>query len=200
MQSKYGAGQDRYCYPNSYVLINLLDIRDADELELVEAEFTLSRYLEFSSTTTSIEQFTFSHFKRLHHHLFQDIYDWAGTMRDIDISKGSTRFCTCSRIAPEAAKIFNQIRALADLKGEKQLICELAILFCDINMLHPFRDGNGRTQRFFFEELLFCLGYDIKWPIITKEEWIAANIAGINGQFNLIATIITRAISRTSGS
>jgi len=87
MRDKYGVAEDKYCYPGTDILINLLDIKDADLLAEAEVAFTAERYKTYTSNCTDINHFTFAHFKELHHHLFQDLYDWAGKVRDVDISK-----------------------------------------------------------------------------------------------------------------
>lgn len=61
--------------------------------------------------------------------------------------------------------------------------------------MHPFREGNGRVQRFFFEEMLFTLGYDVTWPLISRQEWIEANIAGVNLDLTLLKNIFNQAIT-----
>lgn len=106
MRDKYGVAQDKYCYPDSDVLINLLDIQDAGLLAEAEAEFTAERYRTYQASHLALIDFNLAHLQQLHHHLFQDIYEWAGELRDVDIAKGETRFCTWSRIAPEADKLF----------------------------------------------------------------------------------------------
>ena len=195
MRDKYGAGQDKYCYSNSDVLINIFNIRDSDELEKAEIEFTTYRYLSYQSNVSEPKHLDFNHLKYLHHHLFQDIFEWAGQIRQVDISKGHTRFCTVSRIEPEASKLFSIIPSLDNLSFS-DLIQELANLFCELNLLHPFREGNGRTLRFFFEELVFTLGYTIEWPTITRQEWVDANIAGVSFNLEPLIKIFHLALSR----
>ena len=104
MRDKYGVSHDSYCYPASEVLKNKLNIQDYDNLAEAELAFTATRYSEYSSTITSIQDFNLQHLMALHRQLFQDVYHWAGEVRTVDISKGSTRFCTCSRIEAEANK------------------------------------------------------------------------------------------------
>jgi cell filamentation protein len=195
MRDKYGVTQDRYCYPGSDVLINLLGIRDAKTLAEAEAEFTAERFRTYQAPRLVITDFTLHHLQHLHCHLFQDIYEWAGKIRDVDISKGDTRFCTWSRIEPEANKQFSAIPNLELMDTEESLISKVADLFCEINLLHPFREGKGRVQRFFFEELLFTLGYDISWPRISQKHWIDANIAGVNLDLSPLEAIFAQAIS-----
>jgi cell filamentation protein len=67
--------------------------------------------------------------------------------------------------------------------------------FCEINLLHPFREGNGRVQRFFFEEMLFVLGYDVTWPKISREQWLDANIAGVNLNLAPLKDIFDQALN-----
>ena len=82
MLDKYGVGQDRYCYAESDILVNLFDIRDATKLAQAEAEakaeFSAERYRIYQSPQLSSADFNLNHLKKLHRHLFQDIYGWAG--------------------------------------------------------------------------------------------------------------------------
>ncbi|ROR47842.1 UNVERIFIED_ORG: cell filamentation protein [Providencia alcalifaciens] len=194
MRDKYGISQDIYCYSGTDVLINLLNIRDVEVLEEAEIAFTTERYLSYQGDKSDISQFNFSHLKFLHLYLFQDVYEWAGKIRKVDISKGNTRFCTFSRIEPEAIKLFNNIPRLADHTHLTDLVKDLANLFCELNLLHPFREGNGRTLRFFLEEMLFVLGYEITWPTISQNDWIDANIAGVYLDLEPLIAIFTSAV------
>jgi cell filamentation protein len=101
---KYGTGDDPYCYPNSSILVNLLDIKKDEDLNEAEASFTklALEEIEFESANYDL-----NYLQDIHCKLFKEIYEWAGEIRTIDLSKGSTRFCICSRIDPEAAKIFS---------------------------------------------------------------------------------------------
>ncbi len=194
MRDKYGISQDIYCYSGTDVLINLLNIRDVEVLQEAEIAFTTERYLSYKSDKSDISQFNFSHLKFLHLYLFQDVYEWAGKVRKVDISKGNTRFCTFSRIEPEAIKLFNTIPQLANHTNLTDLVKHLANLFCELNLLHPFREGNGRTLRFFFEEMLFVLGYEITWPTISQNDWIDANISGVYLDLEPLIAIFTSAV------
>jgi cell filamentation protein len=65
-----------------------------------------------------------------------------------------------------------------------------------MNIVHPFREGNGRVQRFFFEELLFAPGYELTWPKISKEMWIDANIAGYDLNLEPLIAIFSQALTK----
>ncbi|KOO14935.1 cell filamentation protein Fic [Vibrio xuii] len=195
MHDKYGVFHDKYCYAGTDVLINLLNLRDGEELIEAEIAFTAERYRTYQSHATKIEDFTLSHFKYLHFYLFQDLFEWAGDIREVDISKGNTRFCTVPRIEVEAEKLFRLIPKLKLIQNRDELINQVASLFCEMNLIHPFREGNGRVQRFFFEEMMFVLGYDLNWPVITQQQWVEANIAGVYLDLEPLKSIFRQAIS-----
>lgn len=128
--------------------------------------------------------------------LFSKIYSWAGEIRRIDISKEDTRFCTTARIEPEANKIFNK---LAERKyfvelSEEELIEKLAELYGDLNLIHPFREGNGRTQRILFEHIAWNCNYHLDWSVATKDEWVRANILSVCCDFSLLKEIFNNAL------
>ncbi len=84
--------------------------------------------------------------------MFSDLFDWAGELRTVDISKGNTRFCNAIRIEKEANNLFSMLEQDNYLVGlaYDDFVTKLAEYYCDINVLHPFREGNGRVQRLFF--------------------------------------------------
>jgi len=196
MRDKYGVNQDRYCYPDSDVLRNKLNIFNGSELEEAETAFSALRYSEYSPNISSLEEFNLSHLQALHHQLFQDIYEWSGEIRTVDISKGNTRFCTCERIVDEANRQLSRITALKKISSQAELVTELADIYCELNIIHPFREGNGRAQRFFFEELMFMLNLDVRWPVISKQEWISANINGYHGNLEQLKNILAKSIDK----
>ncbi len=195
MRDKYGVAQDHYCYPRANTLINLLDIRDSEELDEAEVAFSEHRYLEYSSLVSVLEDFDIGHFRHLHWVLFQDLYGWAGEDRDVDISKGNTRFCHCFFIERELIRQLERIPQLRECSDRNAFIRCVADIFCEINIIHPFREGNGRATRFFFEELVFVAGYELNWPEISKEKWIEANVQGYLGDVSFLESIFDMAIS-----
>ena len=152
---------------------------EADEV-LASAERALTSIaaseIEFSSPPYDL-----AYLQGLHHHLFRDIYAWAGEIRTIDISKSDTRFCRTDRIIPEATKIFAAMAQLKWFEGmaRPDLIQAIAEYYGDLNMVHPFREGNGRAQRFLFEHLIVNVGYQISWAPVTEGEWLQANIDAV---------------------
>ncbi|MDH4872174.1 putative adenosine monophosphate-protein transferase Fic [Pseudomonas sp. BN515] len=195
MRDKYGADQDPYCYPGSLVLRNLLDIRDEPTLD--EAERALSEVAAGEIDFTP-PPYDLNYLARIHLALFRDIYEWAGELRTVDIAKGGTYFCNVTRLEPEANKLF---RALADanwLEGldRPALIAAAAELYGDMNMLHPFRDGNGRAQRILFEHLIANAGFEIDWWVVERQEWIQANIDAVVCDYRGLIQIFERCVGQ----
>lgn len=174
---KYNVNNDDYyCYPNSNILRNKLNIRDEELLEQAERDITeiSINYIHYSEPPYNLW-----YIQNIHKTLFSELYDWAGEIRTIDISKGTTRFCNVNRIIPETEKIFKKLEDDAYLKTypRSDLITKLAEYYGDFNMIHPFREGNGRVQRLFFEHIALYNGYNLNWAEVkSKEEWTIANI------------------------
>ena len=170
--------KDPYCYPDSRVLKNKLGIRDFDELYEEERNLANLRSRELFESPIK-GKFDFKHLKDIHRYLFQDIYDWAGEVRTVDIAKGNL-FCRYFAIEAEANRIFGELKNEKCLKGlnAADFSSRLAYYFSEINALHPFREGDGRTQREFIRQLAYQNNYFLSFVGITKEEMIAASIAG----------------------
>ena len=195
MAGKYGTGEDsQYCYPNSNVLINKLGITDPHALEVAEVALSQARIEQFNP---NFDDFSLAALCAIHFHLFQDLYEWAGELRTVDISKGETRFATVNRIRPEADKLFRQIKQDNNLVGlpRAQFIARLAYYYSELNVIHPFRDGNGRAQRMMFELLGINAGYEVRWEPISRAEWIHANIAAYNCQLDLLTDLLDRTLT-----
>lgn len=191
---RYDASQDHYCYPGSSVLRNKLNIQTEEELEHAEREVT-----EFTITLVQYvaPPYSLESFKSLHFRLFSELYDWAGSVRTVDISKGGTPFCTCGRIEAESSKLFAALQRESWLVGlDRDVFCErLAEYYCEFNMIHPFREGNGRVQRLLFEHLALSAGYELDWQDVTQGEWIQANIDGVGVNYHPMEKIFKRIVS-----
>ncbi|MCF5468272.1 putative adenosine monophosphate-protein transferase Fic [Pseudomonas syringae] len=195
MLDKYGSDQDPYCYPGTSILKNRLNLI-SDGL-LAEAERALSE-VALSLIEFAPPPYDLPYLKYLHRLLFADLYDWAGELRTVDISKGNTRFCTTTRIEPEAKKIFAPLADanwLQDLERE-QLVNASAVAFGDLNVIHPFREGNGRAQRVLFEHLITNAGYEISWWAVGAEEWTQANIHAVDCEYGPLINVFERCIGK----
>jgi len=193
MSDKYGVGDHPYCYSGTTVLKNRLNITDADELSRVEGEVAA---LRAETLTPQFDRFDAVRLCQIHRHLFQDIYDWAGKYRRVDIARNDTLFCTVPRIEPELKKLFNKLESADWLAALPlpEFVNQVADYYCEINVVHPFREGNGRAQRLLFEEIIVNAGFDVDWACIDRNEWVVANEAGYHGDLQPLLDVFSRAV------
>jgi cell filamentation protein len=182
-----------YCYPPDYsVLKNKLNLRDSDELEYFEREFVYQRTIE----NVPSGNFDLPHLKAIHHHLFQDIYEWAGQIRTVEISKGGTQFQMRRYIETGMADVHQRLVAqdfLRDLSPEKFADAAGEIIG-DINHVHPFREGNGRTQLVYLKQLARQADHDCDLTKIDETGWLEACRQAHIGNYQLISACIAAAI------
>lgn len=188
----YAAETDPYCYPRTNVLKNRLDLRDADALEAFEADAVTQR----GDEPLPDGDFSPASFRNLHHHLFQDVYDWAGKYRTVRIGKGSSMFCYPEYINGQMEALFEW---LAEQKFLRRLDADVfaakgAHFLSELNVIHPFRDGNGRTQMVFFGILAVRAEYHLDLEQLRPEVFLAAMIAAFNGDEAPLAAQIRQLI------
>ncbi len=180
---------DPYCYPQTSILINRYGIRDSLELETLEAAVT-----EANARTLVLVHppYSLATMQEIHHHLFNDLYEWAGQIRTIMITKGNTPFCYPSMIDRNAGILFADLESDNWLMGlDKEGFCRgMAKHYAEFNMLHPFREGNGRTQRVLFDYLAAINGYYIKWGDVTPSDGITANEYGVMQDYSHLYRIL----------
>lgn len=164
-----------YCYPDSDVLKNRMEIRDMEQLRRMEKRLTMLRILELVDKPIQ-GKFDLKHLQSVHRYIFQDIYDWAGKIRKVDIAKGNM-FCSVKFIESQAEEIFGKLKEENYLQGldGREISVRLAYFFSEINALHPFREGNGRCQREFIRTLALHAGYVINFANVTGEEMLKAS-------------------------
>lgn len=104
------------CYSGTTVLINKFDIREERKLNEVEGVLTSARYAEWLNAPKA-ETFDFDHYKAIHRFLFSDLYDWAGEVRTVNISKKGTQFAPVEQIESQAALIFERLKTRDSFKG-----------------------------------------------------------------------------------
>lgn len=184
-------GADSYTYPDSEILKNKAALLNQVALDAFEADTTAIRLLEMIEHPIQ-GSFDLSHLQAIHHHLFQDVYEWAGLLRTVDISKGSSRFANCgmieSYLGQQLAKISSENR-LIGLSPER-FIERLAHYMGEINAAHPFREGNGRVQRVFCGQLAEQAGYFIDFDGVSREEMYSAMIASFHGNNEILELLL----------
>lgn len=180
-----------YCYPNSSVLINKLNIKNQDDLVIAEREIT-SLKIAFAKAMPIKGDFDLEHLKKIHKFVFEDIYSWAGCLRNVNISKGN-QFCLAMNLEMYANNIFSKLKNdnyLINYNGN--IAHALAYYMSEINVLHPFREGNGRTQRLFIEYLADNAGYDVDFSNVTQKEMIVASAEAFACDYDKINNMFDR--------
>ncbi len=142
-----------YTDPKTGLLRNLQDISDPDVLLFVESGAVIKRLQELYENPIDVKGVD-SLFE-IHRHLFQDMYVWAGKKRTVEISKNGKQFFPISHFDNAFRHIDQLVIEFKKIpKDNKKLIAEkLAEILDTVNYLHPFREGNGRTQREFLRLL-----------------------------------------------
>lgn len=183
------------CYPGTAILINKFDIRDEAKLNEVETVLVSARSAEWI-TAPAANTFDFAHYKAIHQFLFSDLYDWAGQIRTVNISKKGTIFCPAENIERQASLTFRWLKEQNYLKGlpRNEFIEEFIDFYCSTNYLHPFREGNGRTQRVFLTQLVRNAEYDLNWSEVDGELLMIATIQSAQGVPDLLRQVLGKSI------
>lgn len=175
----YEVDDDTYCYPGTAVLKNKLDIRRQEVLDEFETEMTDLRAAE----PLPSGNLDYDHYREIHRHLFQDVYDWAGEARTVRISKGGSAFCYPEYIRTQATRLFEQLadaRYFQDLKKE-EFAKQSAHFLAELNAIHPFREGNGRAQLTFLTLLAEQAGHPLNHDRLEPKRVMDAIIASFGG-------------------
>ena len=195
--SRYDA-DDTYCYPGTDVLRNKAEITNAKDLDTFEGELSTLRSIEILENSKA-GQFDLTHLQRIHLALFQDVYDWAGKIRTVDISRGNSRFANVRFIESAASDIFNKLARENWLNGldTNALSKRLAHYLSEINALHPFREGNGRVQRIFISQLSQSAGYQLDYSDLEQEQIYQAMELAFNGDESILANLILERLEKS---
>lgn len=182
------------CYEGTTCLINKLGIKDEKRLSELEAQITFAKAVLLEETPIE-GNFDFEHFKKIHEFLLCDLYDWAGQIRTVDISKKRTKFLAAASIEKIAAQCFSKIAdGYLDNLSFEDFATRIAELYNDVNHIHPFREGNGRVQRIYFTQLIRHYGYDINFSEVDTDELMIATIQASQGVMDFLIEFFKDAI------
>ena len=188
----YTTVQSLYCYPDTDVLINKLNIRDAKLLKKAEAEITAIKQLELLQNPIA-GNLTKTHLFNIHKFIFEDIYPFAGKIRREKISKADTMFYPPDLINSELNKLFGLIKQknMLNEKNITRIFDNSAYVMAELNIIHPFREGNGRAIREFIRLMLKRTGYDLNWGNADNTEILEASIASVYN-YKVLADVLKK--------
>jgi len=192
----YKLENDPYIDPKTGILRNLFDVKDVATLNQVEAEITVA------VIATLIEHpipgnFDLEHLQAIHKRLFASIYDWAGKLRTVEMAKDKTRFAPIEYLVQAADNLFKEFKSekYLDNLDDKKYIMRFAHYYSEVNLLHPFREGNGRAERVFFSLLAQRRGRHVAWDLLDPGQAIKACIRAYNGDESQLVKLLTPLLS-----
>ncbi len=162
MDELYEARNSIYCYPGTEVLKNKLNIHKREDLLFYETKITAAKLLSLRRKGVTGD-FSVKHLKQIHYTLFEDIYPFAGEFRTENIAKGSFRFAEWEYIEEQCNILLERLQKENTLQGlnKRAFVGRLSFYMAELNVLHPFREGNGRTIREFIRQLALKNGYTL---------------------------------------
>ena len=181
------------------VLANELGISDPAELQEREYQITTAKTLDIldQNPPTILD---FDYLLSLHGALFGDIYDFAGKVRTVNIAKPDSPvpFAYVDYIQPYADQIFSELKRRRYLVGleKPEFVAALAWLSSELNALHPFREGNGRTNRLFLDQICTNAGYAIDFNLATREEILSVDTAAFAGDLAPLECLYTKIVEK----
>lgn len=186
---------DPYTDPATGLLRNWLGIRDAGELARVETDVSTVALYRLQ-TRPLPGGYDLAHLQGFHQVIFGAVYPWAGEIRTVALAK-TGMFCLPEHIASYAAEVFDHLAAEQHLRGldRDAFLDRLTHYSGEINALHPFREGNGRTQRAFLSQLARDAGHHLAWSRLDPVRNIEAFTASLNGDDALLRVMLNDILS-----
>ena len=174
----YNSINSKYTYNITDVLKNKLNIRNEEKLKEYEKKVVALKLLSIRKAVYEKfeNNFNVERLKFIHKYFFSEIYDFAGEYREENITKDNFKFSDYRYIKDNIKIIIEKINLdkLTNL-NENELVSFISSIMTDLNVLHPFREGNGRATREFIRELLEYLGYEIDFFLIDYDKIIEAS-------------------------
>jgi fido (protein-threonine AMPylation protein) len=187
---------ETYLYQGTTVLVNKAGIQEQVKLDSFEREVTALRLAELRLQPAE-PTFDLAHMQEIHRRVFQDVYDWAGQLREVNLEKGvgtaNTRFTKLADLKDHAATIAMSIREGRLLKGaplvQRDFADEMGSVYAALNDLHPFREGNGRMTREFMTQLAEAAGYSLDFKKVDRRKWNEAATQASHGDSKPISDV-----------
>lgn len=181
---------DPYVQENG-VLINRLGIVETELLNTYEKRFSVLRINQILNEHAP-EHFDIEYLRQLHLRIFSEVYPWAGEFRRVGIGKGDTIFLPHQQIQAALDELLTEIdQQKQNFIGDKaQFSQSVGNFLVRLNYIHPFREGNGRTQRLFVSKLAQYASVDLNWEAVSNEAMRRACIDGIEGNTRAMVRLI----------
>ena len=182
---------DPYLDPRTGVFRNRLRLTDRAVLAAAEVKLSSVRIDQLKHRRLP-GRYDLDHLRAFHWTIFQDVYPWAGRLRTVLIVKAGAMFCLPHQIEDTAADVFGRLAAAEHLRGRdrERFLDGITALLAEVNALHPFREGNGRTQRAFLTQLARDAGYRLRWEGVDRDANIDAARAAADGDLGPLRVLL----------
>jgi cell filamentation protein len=195
--------QDPHSAPGNLCPLNFFGATEYALLQPFEAAAAYQRTRELEEAGMS-GNFGAAHLRLIHRYIFQDIYPWAGELRVVNLSKGGSHFGPAFHIGSALDELLGKLQRedlLINLRPAT-FAMRAAFYLGEINAIHPFREGNGRTQREFVRQLAVQAGHPLSWSVVgtgfTQQQMVDASILShMRGDNTGLAAIIEAALLST---
>lgn len=202
---KYYPPSNHIYYENSSVPINKLEIKELEILTEIEKELLVRAYEKLHNELNENIKFDEKYLCKVHETIFAPLYTWAGKYRTVNISKDTSMFCPYLNLDSFSNEIFtklgndNFLKNYEDTSKKSEFIDKLSFYICELNVLHPFNEGNGRTLRLFFDMIVTYNGYEyINYEeALENNEYINASIDCMIADCEKIKNIIARGLQKS---
>ena len=176
----YESENSVYCYKGTNTLVNKLNIKDPVALENYETSVVGLKLMALNKKGIT-GNFDVEHFVSIHKFLFEDIYPFAGLFRNENIAKDYFQFAEWEYIESELTRLLNELKNENFLLGlsKEEISKRLAYYWAELNVLHPFREGNGRTTREFLRQLALKNHYILNLQNVDSKALLDASIKSI---------------------
>lgn len=199
---------DPFLYPDSKVLRNRKGFRDAADLERFEAQVAAVRMDQLEGSPIN-GAFDLKHLQAVHRHIFQDVYPWAGQLRDGTGMMSKTRlgatvvYGNSAHVSGEAGRVLSKLAGEKNLRGldAAEFVQRLAFYYSELDAIHPFREGNSRTLRSFTYQLAKDAGQTLDWRLVSQTQdardslYRARDVAVMTGEIGPLSGLISQAIA-----
>lgn len=172
-------------YSQDGVLKNKFGEKDPKKLEILEKRSTIRGWIKLQNELIASPNLKLDAalIKKIHKNLFEDVYDWAGEYRTVNIVKGKTMFANALYVPAALEDLVTKLNRDITSKSitANNISEKLAYYYGELNMIHPFREGNGRTQKIFIEKVADKLGYSLQLEKIEPKKLLEVTIESVNG-------------------
>jgi cell filamentation protein len=184
---------------NKGILKNKLGIKSKKKLSEAETLLLADTYTHFFELLNKKKvTFDLSLLFSIHEYFLSHLYDWAGKVRVVNISKDEILFAPVKYIDKALMKFNKLLKETLPKQSNanNEVSQKLAIIHNEFNVIHPFREGNGRTIRLFLDLIAVSVGYDpIDWSKTPNKDYFKACIQGVNGNHEPMAKIIKKGLN-----